>query len=196
MIIPYIKAIKYTEPLIVAINPIISSDDVYNIVINYASKTSNEYDNAEMWFDATSSFMRAEINIETMLVELNELFCINLFPDEIKKCVRYFMFSVEDIASEYIKKHSFLKKFIISEREFPETDVNYALVILVYEIYLSTLFLISLEKKDITYKNIMNAITRQDVSSKYNWQIDKMTIDLDDIVMSHRKFISEQRLEA
>ena len=195
MIIPCIKFKEYSEPLIVGINPIISSDEVYDVVINHASKASEEYVGGEMWFDATSPFMRARINVEEMLMEINKLFYINLSHEEIKKCAGYIMHTIDYIASEYVEKHAFLKKFIGSKRVFPEADVNYAIVILAFERYINILFSISLEKKDITYKNMINIITFKSAPTKYNRQIDRMIIDLDSIVMSHRKFISEQDLE-
>ena len=101
MIIPYSKTIKYTEPLIVNMYPDVEPDDVYTIVINYASKASYECEKSEMWFDATSQFMRAKINIELMLAELNELFCINLSDDELKKCAGYLLSDMGCAASEY-----------------------------------------------------------------------------------------------
>ena len=188
MIVPYPKLKDNIDTLVCIIKPCVTLEDLYNVVVKYASKAADEYQPGEIRRDGDSAFIRARENTETIFKEVNEMLGINMRQVEIRILAGEFVFGAEEIAAEYVKKHDFFKQYIVSKREYPETDVTYALPIIAFMTYSHIIWALSFCGKEINEKSVTNMFLSQHSSYDFYRQIDS-------IASHYRRYISENVIE-
>ena len=184
MLVPYSKLKDNIKPLAGLMASDITIEKLYNVVIEYASKVADEYQPGEMWLDGDSAFMRAKANTETMLKEVNSILGINMRQVETRILAGELIFFIEEVAKEYIKEHYFFKRYIVSRREYPETDVTYALPIIAFMTYSQIIFSLSFCQKEINKKSVSNILMGTYSSYDFYRQIGR-------IATHYRRYISE-----
>lgn len=189
VIVPYPKLKENIDLLVCMIKPGVTLEDLYNVVVKYASKAADEYQNGEMLHDENCVLMRAKDNTETIFKEVNTMLGIDMRQVEIRILAEEIIFFAEEMVKEYIKEHDFFKRYIVSMREYPETDVIYALTIVAFMTYSHIIWALSFCGKEINEKSVTNMFLNQHCSYEYfYWKIDS-------IATHYRRYISENAIE-
>ncbi len=115
------------------------SEQIFQIVLKYAEKACNDYRYGMFYFDEDSSHMEAKIKSVAMCLETNRLLGVKMSRDHVTDLVLMALFRINTAAVDYEERHEFLGKFVDFGNIYPVSDLMYALVIIVFTVYMQYL---------------------------------------------------------
>jgi len=156
----------------------VDAEKIYQAVIRYASKASQEYFYGKPWLHEDSSYMDARVNAALMCTEISQMLMLKITEEAMEDFVLRVLFRMKDMAYEYEERHSHFDAFFPTDREYPVSDIQYSLVIAVFIVFAQYLESVAARNE----KNAADFIENHELLRNLDFYF-----FLDGLVQHHRK---------